>query len=73
MTTPNGSLPDFILSPDEAGIWRIAATGHSVSDRHGNLFAGGNRYLRGRALLSLLQEAGANYKIINPKRHIEKK
>lgn len=58
----NGKLPDFILSPDESGIWR-------VTDRHGNLFAPGNRFLRGRALLSLLQEAGANYKIINPKRH----
>lgn len=63
--TQNGKLPDFILSPDEAGIWRI-------SDRHGNLFAGGNRYLRGRTLLSLLQEAGANYKIINPRRSKEK-
>lgn len=63
--TPNGKLPDYLLIADDAGIWRI-------TDRHGNLFAGGNRYLRGRALLSLLQEAGANYQIINPKRHQRK-
>lgn len=61
MTNPNGSLPDFLLiySP---------TTGWYITDHFGNLFFN-NANISLDSKLRMLNESGANYQVIDPRKH----
>lgn len=60
--TQNGKLPSFLLFPDDAGRWHL-------TDSHGNpLYDDLN--LSRETLVSLVNETGRTYKILNPRQHI---
>lgn len=62
MTTPNGTLPTFLLFPDDSGTWHL-------QDSHGNLLYD-TLNLKRETLLSLVRETGASYKIVDPTKYI---
>ena len=62
MSKDNGKLPDYLLFPDDSGKWHL-------TDNHGNpLYDDLN--LSRETLVSLAEEAGQTYKILNPRQHI---
>lgn len=60
--TQNGTLPTFLLFPDSAGQWHLA-------DGHGHLLYDGLNLSR-ETLVSLVNETGKTYKVIDPRQHI---
>lgn len=66
MSKNNGKLPDYlILFSETTGKWHI-------TDPHGNeAFKDVN--ISHETKLSLLDEAGATYQIIDPRQHIQQK
>lgn len=70
--TQNGTLPTFLLFPDEAGGWHLLQVLQDfVQDAHGNLLYD-TLNLKRETLISLVEETGASYKIIDPTKYIEK-
>lgn len=61
MSNSNGKLPTFLLFPDEAGGWHL-------QDAHGNLLYDALN-LKRETLISLVEETGASYKIIDPTKY----
>lgn len=58
--THNGTLPDYLLIADAAGKWHL-------TDRHGALLL--ETVTNPDTLVELLNQAGAKFQIIDPKKH----